>query len=97
MTYIVADNWPCNPGPKIGEESTPRFGFLKQGVFHSVYMEDKSEPPKPNAFRAIGCQHLETGKFVRVDASEGSGWMSDSYAGTVCLHCGQITHEKRVY
>ncbi len=72
--------------------------WLKPSLWDSVHMKEQGvEIPTTKPFMSIFCSHKKTGRFVRTDSRGGPGWMSDSYEGTVCMDCGIITKEEKVY
>ena len=75
----------------------PKMLFLRRSLYDSFYMKHRDQEPVVRRWRSIFCRHRVVHEFCRTDSREGSGWMSDSYEGSVCAACGRITTERKVY
>lgn len=75
----------------------PKMRFLRRSLYDSFYMKHRDQEPVVRPWRSVFCRHRIVHEFCRTDSREGSGWMSDSYEGSVCAACGRITTERKVY
>lgn len=72
--------------------------YLRADLYNSVRMAPGVQVPKVRPWFGVVCRHRGSVRaYTRTDSTEGSGWMSDSYDGTVCMDCGRILFEKKVY
>lgn len=46
---------------------------------------------------SLFCSHYPLTSHTLIDYRYGPGWMSDTYEMDVCLRCGRIVHERKVY
>ena len=67
--------------------------FLQDDLFNKIQMLDGGTPPVPKS----DCEAPDVRGYIRIDSSEGPGWMSDSYRGECCASCGRVIREKKIY
>lgn len=66
----------------------------KSGLWDSVHLDAAIDR---SFVLSLVCKHKDMTTYTRTDYRSGAGWMSDAYAGTVCIDCGEIINEKQVY
>ncbi len=65
----------------------------KESIWDAVHV---NEVISRDFLKSPYCVHQVT-SYQRTDYRPGPGWMSDSYEGFVCVHCGKIITEEKVY
>jgi hypothetical protein len=68
--------------------------LAKNNIWDTVYT---SVNVKRKLIKSFFCKHKDTVKYKRTDHRSGPGFMSDSYEGIVCVNCGRIVKEIRVF
>jgi hypothetical protein len=84
---------PQVPGTLVGKK-------LYRNLFNSVRMEDGGPVPgEQDGSMPINLCHHALGRraYVRVDSTDGPGWMSDTYRGAACQLCGMVLEERKIY
>jgi hypothetical protein len=74
----------------------PRIFLPKDGIWDSVYRRDGGPLPLRRWMRTLGCRHVITREYVRIDHRAGPGSFADNFEGEVCLNCGVVVREKEI-
>ncbi len=70
--------------------------FLEyHNLWDSVYTE--TEIRRRVGYGLLFCDHEDRERYSRTDHRGGPGWMSDSYAGEVCVTCRRKLNERQTY